>query len=270
MHHWFKGLCSHRKQYTYLLFQFVRREIVGRYRGSILGVVWSFIAPLIMLCIYTFVFGFVFKARWGGADSGTAEFALNLFAGILLHALLAECLTRSAGLMFENVNYIKRIVFPLPLIPLSVVGGAAFHFLIGFSVLLVGCIVWSDAGVPVTLLLLPLLIVPFLFLVSGIAFFISATGVYIRDLAQVTPLISAVLLFMAPIFYPLQVIPEIFRSWMYLNPLTYPVVEFRHILFEGLVPQWDYWLIYLVISILVLAGGFICFKRLKAGFADVV
>lgn len=266
---WLTGLNSCRGQYTYLLFQFVRREVVGRYRGSILGIFWSFVAPLIMLCIYTFVFSFVFKSRWGVGDAGIADFALNLFAGILLHAILAECLNRSAGLMRENANYIKKIVFPLPLIPLAIVGASAFHFLIGFSVLLIACLVWY-AHIPVTLLLMPLLIGPFLVLVAGISFFVSAIGVYVRDTAQVTPLISAVLLFMAPIFYPLQVLPEKFRNWMYFNPLTYPVVEFRRILFDGEVPRWDFWLLYVAISCLVLVGGFICFKRLKIGFSDVV
>ncbi len=269
MSNWLRGLGSHRKQYSYLLFQFSQREIVGRYRGSILGVVWSFISPLIMLGIYTFVFGFIFKSRWGADDSGTAGFALNLFAGILLHAILAECLNRASSLMLENVNYIKRIVFPLPLIPLSIVAASVFHFIIGLSVLLVGCLIWY-AQLSFTLLLLPALLLPFILLVSGVTFFIAAIGVYIRDTVQVMPLISTVLLFMAPIFYPLQVIPEAFRGWMYLNPLTYPVVEFRHILFDGALPRLDYWCIYMAISIVVLFAGFICFKKLKTGFADVI
>ncbi len=264
------GTCiKHKQQYSYLLIQLCRREVIGRYRGSFMGVLWSFFAPLLMLFIYTFVFSVVFKARWNIEQAGTADFAINLFVGILLHSLLAECLNRSTSLIQENVNYIKRVVFPLPLIPLSIVGASTFHFAVGLSVLMVACLIFYG-GIPVTALLLPFLLLPFLFFISGLAFFLSAIGVYIRDTVQVMPMVSTVLLFMAPVFYPMDVLPEDMRAWLYLNPLTYPLIESRNVLLYGGIPDWFQWSMYLCASVVSLFMGYWVFRRLRVGFADVV
>lgn len=257
------------KQHVFLIYQMSRREVLGRYRGSMMGLLWSFASPLVMLAVYTFVFGTVFRVRWQTGDGDTASFALNLFAGVLLHSFLAECLNRSPALIAENTGYVKKVVFPLWIIPVVLVLAALFHLLVGLLVLLVAAGVVQQqlhAGV----LLLPLLLLPFALLALGLSWFIAALGVYLRDLAQVLPVVSTMLLFLAPVLYPLEALPAGLREHLYLNPLTYVIGELRALVLGGAMPDWQALARFTGVALLVALLGWQVFRKAQPGFADVL
>ena len=190
------------KPRLFLLGQLVRRDLASRYRGSLLGGLWAFAVPLIMLGVYTFVFSVVFKVRWGGAEQGSQSgFALNLFVGIILHGLLAESLSRAPSVLLQHSSYVKKMIFPLWLLPVSVVISALVFTLINWLVLL-AAFVLLESMPPLTLLWLPLLLLPLVLFALGGAWLLAALGVYVRDIVQVIPLLMTILMFMAPIFYP--------------------------------------------------------------------
>lgn len=257
------------KNNFYLLSQLTRRDIATRYQGSAAGLLWAFFSPVLMLLVYTFVFGYVFKARWMGAESDRSFFALNLFAGMIVHGFLAECISRSPALLQQHSNFVKRIVFPLWLLPLVPLASALFHTCISFLVLflaysaIVQTLHWQ-------LLALPVLIVPFVLFLAGLGWMLSALGVYLRDLSQIIPIIVTVLMFMSPVFYPAEALPEKIRPLMYMNPLTPAIETLRGVLFEGRLPSLTGYSVALVISILFAALGLIIFNRLKVGFSDVL
>lgn len=253
----------------YLLAQLTRRDIASRYQGSAVGLLWAFLAPVLMLLVYTFVFGYVFKARWMGAETNTSFFALNLFAGMLVHGFLAECVTRSPTLMQQHTNFVKRIVFPLWLLPLVPLASALFHTAISFLVLFVAHTLIMQT-VHWQLLLLPLLILPFMFFLSGLVWMLSALGVFFKDLAQITPIVVTVLMFMSPVFYPAQALPEHLRPLMYMNPLTPAIETVRAVLFAGELPSLLGYGAYLLAGCAFALLGLLVFKRLKVGFADVL
>jgi lipopolysaccharide transport system permease protein len=183
-----------------LIWQLTKREVIGRYRGSFMGLVWSFVNPILMLVVYTFVFSVVFKARWGesGGTSKT-EFAIILFSGLITFNLFAECVNRAPGLILSNVNYVKKVVFPLEIMPWVTMGAALFHALISVAVLL-GFFLAFHHFVHWTVLLLPLVWLPFLLLTLGISWFLAATGVFLRDIGQIVGIVTTAMLFRSPSF----------------------------------------------------------------------
>jgi len=263
------ALYSAIKNNFYLLSQLTRRDIAARYQGSAVGLLWAFFAPVLMLLVYTFVFGYVFKARWMGAETDRTFFALNLFAGMIVHGFLAECVTRSPTLLQQHSNFVKRIVFPLWLLPLVPLASALFHTGVSFFVLFLAhlAIVQNPHW---QLLALPLLIVPFIFFLSGLVWMLSALGVYLRDLSQIIPILVTVLMFMSPVFYPAEALPEQIRPLMYMNPLTPAIETLRAVLFEGQLPSIAGYGIALFASFLFAALGLFIFNRLKVGFSDVL
>lgn len=257
------------RQYLFLLYQMSRREIVGRYRGSMMGLLWSFASPLVMLAVYTFVFSVVFRVRWQTGGDDNASFALNLFAGVIAHSFLGECMTRSPGVIAENTGYVKKVVFPLWMIPAVVVLAAMFHMFISLLVLLV-CSGLYQQQLHAAVLLLPLVLAPFVLLVLGITWFFAALGVYLRDLSQVLPVVSTMMLFLAPVLYPVEALPESLRQHLYLNPLTYVIGETRAIVLSGEMPHWVALSKFTVVALLVAAAGWKVFRRTQPGFADVL
>ena len=214
----------------------VRREVIGRYRGSTLGILWSFFNPICMLAVYVFVFSVVFKARWNvGSDSKT-EFALVLFAGLLVFNLFSECINRAPTLILSNVNYVKKVVFPLEILPWVVLGSASFHMLISLTVWMV--FYWIFFGLPqLTALLLPFVLLPVIFLTLGLSWMLASLGVYLRDVSQFIGIFTSVLMFMSPIFYPISSLPPEYQALFMLNPLT-PVIELaRDVLIWGKAPD---------------------------------
>jgi len=247
----------------------VIREVLGRYKGSIFGILWSFFNPVFMLIVYTFVFSVVFKTRWGSGGDSKTEFALILFAGLIIFNLFAECLNRSPGLILANVNYVKKVVFPLEILPLVSLGSALFHALIGLVVWLVAYCIFFGAP-HLTVLLFPLVILPLLFFILGISWVLASLGVYIRDVSQFVGMAVTVLMFLSPIFYPITAIPERYQFLIQLNPISPAIEQIRQVLFWGEVPNLDIWAIYLLASLTIALLGFAWFQKTRKGFADVV
>ena len=253
-----------------LTFQMTKREVLGRYRGSLLGLGWSLFHPLVMLTVYTFVFSVVFRARWPGmAETGTTDFALVLFVGMILHGIFAECVNRAPSLILSNVNYVKKVVFPLETLPWVAMGSAVFHGGISLAVL-VAALLLTHGMVPWTILLFPLILLPFVCMTMGTAWFLSSLGVYIRDIAQITGIVTTILLFMSPVFFPLSAVPTELQTWMKLNPLTFVIESGRHVLIFGQSLDWVGWAWYVVASLGFACGGFWWFQKTRKGFADVI
>ncbi|MGZ5069874.1 MAG: ABC transporter permease [Methylobacter sp.] len=257
-----------RKNYP-LILQMVRREIIGRYRGSFLGLLWSFVNPILMLTIYTFVFGFVFKARWGQDSMDKYEFALVLFTGLIAFNLFAECVSRAPGLILSNINFVKKVIFPLEILPWVALGSALFHAAISLAVLLIFLAVLGH-GFSWTMLWLPVVALPFLLLIMGLSWLLASLGVFIRDIGQIVSMTLTVLMFMSPIFYPLSSLPETVRCYLFLNPLTFIVEQVRNILLWGQQPNWEHLAIYSLTSIAVAWFGLLWFEKTRKGFADVL
>lgn len=252
-----------------LILALVRREVVGRYRGSIMGILWSFLNPLFMLAVYTFVFSFVFKARWSVDSSSKAEFALVLFAGLMVFNVFSECVVRAPSLVVANVNYVKKVVFPLEVLPWVSLGASLFHALVS---LLVWVIAYSFFfGMPhATVAFLPLVVAPLLLFIMGISWFLASLGVYLRDVSQFMGILTTTLLFVSPIFYPATALPEEYRKFLYMNPLTPEIEQVRDILFWGKMPDFSIVMLYFFVSALVAWLGFAWFQKTRKGFADVL
>lgn len=247
----------------------VKREVIGRYRGSLLGILWSFFNPLLMLAVYTFVFGVVFKSRWNVESDSKIEFALLLFAGLIVFNLFAECVNRSPVLILSNVNYVKKVVFPLEILPWVALGSAAFHAIISWSVWLAAYLIFF--GIPhATVLLLPLVMLPLIFLIIGLTWWLASLGVYLRDVSQFVGVFVTVLMFLSPIFYPASALPEWFRNFLIINPLTTVVEQVRDVMFWGKFPDWLMLAVSFLISIIIAWLGFAWFQKTRKGFADVI
>lgn len=253
-----------------LIVALTKREILGRYRGSIFGLAWSFFNPLLMLAIYTFFFSYVLKAKWGeGAVTSHADFAIILFSGLIVHGMFSECIVRAPALISDNVNFVKKVVFPLDIFPWVTLLAAFFHMLISLVVLVLMMMVFSEP-VPLTIFLLPLVLTPFLLITIGTTWFLAAMGVYVRDVGQMMSFVSSILLFLSPIFYPVASLPEGLQTIAFLNPLTLVVEQTRQISIFGQIPNFDGLALYAFISLFVAYGGFWFFQRLRKGFADVL
>lgn len=253
-----------------LIWQLLRRDIYSRYRGSVLGLLWSLGTPLIMLGIYTFVFQYVFKSRWNDtAGETTLSFAIVLFLGLTIHAVMGEILTKSPLLITGNQNFVKKIVFPLELLSWVTLFGAIFTFLISFGLLLIFILVELQR-IPLTAMLLPIIILPYLLLLLGLSWFLAALGVYLRDIQQITGTLATLLLFLSPIFYSVNILPENLQTLIFLNPLSYIVESARAVLIYGQLPDFVGLAIYSVVAVLVSASGYFFFRKVRPGFADVL
>ena len=247
----------------------VAREVLGRYRGSVLGVLWSLFNPILMLTVYTFVFSVVFKARWNAGSDSRTEYALALFVGLIAFNLVAECVNRSPGLILANANYVKKVIFPLEILPVVTLGAALFHALASLAVWLLFLLV--AVGPPHwTALWLPFVLLPLALFVLGISWMLASVGVYLRDVGHVVGLFTTALMFLSPIFYPASALPDSLRTLFQLNPLTPSIEMMRDVLLWGRNP-----------SLLLLAGetavgatvawaGFAWFQKTRKGFADVL
>lgn len=247
----------------------IKREVLGRYRGSVLGILWSFFNPLFMLAVYTFVFSVIFKARWSAGSDSKTEFALVLFAGMIVFNLFAECISRAPGLIVGNQNYVKKVVFPLEILPWVVLGAALFHGAISLGVWLIAYLIFF--GLPhATLVYFPLVLLPFWLLIMGLSWALASLGVYLRDVGQFIGLLITVLMFLSPIFFPASALPEAYRPLLYMNPLTPVVEQTRDVLFWGKAPDFAMLGIYLVATSLIAWLGFAWFQKTRKGFADVL
>ena len=262
-----KSLWSNRQ----LIVQMTKREVVGRYKGSAMGLAWSFFNPVFMLVVYTFVFSEIFKSRWGGvgADDSKTQFAVVLFVGMIVLNLFSEVLNRAPGLIVFNVNYVKKVVFPIEILPVIAMGAALFHTLISLCVLLVafalfnGYLHWTAVFAPFVLL-------PLVVLALGLSWVLASLGVFLRDVGQTIGLLTTVLMFLSPVFYPVTAVPERFRPFIQANPLTFIIEQAREVLIWGHLPDLAGLGIYTVAATAVAWVGYTWFQKTRKGFADVL
>lgn len=252
-----------------LLWDLVKRDFIGRYKGSMLGVVWSLFNPLFMLAIYTIVFSVAFKAKWGAGEESKVTFAIVLFSGIIIHNFFAECLNRAPTLITSHPNYVKKVVFPLEILPWMALLSAFLHFLVSFGVLLVFCLL-GGVAIQSGALLIPIVLIPLVLMMLGLSWIFASLGVYLRDLSQVMGMITTVALFLAPIFYPIEALPESYQALLVWNPITLPVIQLRDLLLWDKPMQWDKWAISLLVGASVCQIGYWWFQKSRRGFADVL
>ena len=253
-----------------LILQMTKRDVIGRYKGSVMGLLWSFANPILLLAMYTFVFSVVFKARWGaGAGDNRSEFAVLLFVGMIVHSLFAETLIRAPSLILSNVSYVKKIVFPLEILPVVAMGASAFHAMVSLLVL-VAALVLLYGSLHWTIVFLPLILLPLVLLSLGIAWALASLGVFLRDVAHPIGLLMTILLFASPVFYPISALPENIRPWLMLNPLTFIIEEARAVLIFGQLPHAQGLLLYSLISVAVAWLGYAWFQKTRKGFANVL
>lgn len=252
-----------------LLRALIAREVVGRYRGSVFGILWSFFNPVFMLLVYTFVFSVVFKARWQAHSDSRSEFAFVLFAGLIVFNVFAECVNRAPSLVLSHANYVKKVVFPLEVLPWVALGASLFHGLISLVVWLVAYTIFFGLP-PVTVVFFPLVMLPVVLFVMGLSWALASLGVFLRDVTQVIGIFTLAMMFLAPIFYPVTALPEEFRQILYWNPLTAPIEEMRAVLFWGRLPDFGGLMLYTAVSAAVAWLGFAWFQKTRQGFADVL
>jgi lipopolysaccharide transport system permease protein len=254
-----------------LIVQMTKREVVGRYKGSAIGLVWSFFNPVFMLLIYTIVFSEIFKSRWGGvgADDSKTQFAVVLFVGMIVLSLFSEVINRAPGLIISNVNYVKKVVFPLEILPIITIGAALFHCIISIGVLLAAFMLFNGY-LHWTVIFIPLVLLPMLILITGFAWMLASLGVFLRDVGQTIVLFTTVLMFLSPVFYPVTAVPERLRPFIMANPLTFIIEQAREVLIWGHLPNWLGLGIYTIAATVVAWAGYAWFQKTRKGFADVL
>ena len=260
-----------RKKKIELIFSLAKREILARYKGSILGLAWTFITPLIMLTVYSFVFGDILKVKWhaGEVNEKTGQFALLLFCGLIVFTLFSEVINKAPTIITSNVNYVKKVVFPLEILPIVSLLTAIFNFFVSFIVWLVAYVIFF--GMPhATIFLVPIALFPVAILLCGFSYLLSALGVFIRDVNQVTGLICTALMFLSPVFYPLSNLPDKYMFFAYINPLTIPIESIRSVAFYGNSIDLRMFEIYLPIAVLFNIFSYFLFKKTRKAFADVI
>ncbi len=253
-----------------LIYQMTKREITSRYRGSALGMLWSFINPLLMLIVYTFVFSVVFKAKWPGTvEESKSQFAIILFAGMIVHAFYCEVLNLSSNTIVGNSNYVKKVVFPLEVLTLITTFAALFNMFISTLVLFAINLILGDS-IHWTILLTPVVVLPLFILTIGSGWLVSALGVYIRDISQFMGVLTSLLLFLSPVFFSLNSLPAEFRGIIELNPLTFIIEQFRKVFIFGELPDFIGLIEYAFFSLIFTLISYKLFNKLRKGFADVI
>lgn len=247
----------------------VARNVEASFRGSFLGKLWTGLVPLLRLAVYTTVLGFILKVRWPGHHNTPLETALLYFVGLTFYDFFMESVSTAPGLMLDNVNFVKKVVFPLEILPFASLGASLVRLCVTSAIVLV--FFFAIRGIPpLAALSIPLVIAPFALLILGAVWFLSALGAYVRDLRQLMGVLALVMMYLSPIFFPLAMVPAKARPFFYANPLAFPIESTRAALFSG---QWPYWpglAAYAVIALLFAASGYRWFLRVKPGFADVV
>ena len=256
-------------RYGSLTKELAKREILGRYRGASFGLLWALISPFLMLMVYTLAFGYIMKSRWPGTSGSTMDFTLILFVGLIIHGFFAECLTRAPQLILSNANYVKRVVFPLHILPWSMSLSAIFHLSMNVVVLVL-MKVFLHGEIPATTLLLPVILLPLFILVLGVGWLVSALGVFLRDIGQVVGVLATAMLFLSSAIVPVQSLPENFRWVFQANPLTFIIDQARELVIWGRGPDWGYLAVYTACALIFSFASFVLFQKMRRGFADVL
>ncbi len=252
-----------------LIWQLARKDVIGRYKGSLFGLAWSFISPLFMLGIYTLFFTEIFHARWGDTDTGKGVYATTLFAGLIIHTVFAECVARGSQLVTDNANYVTKVIFPLEILPWVSSLTSLYHalaslvILAGFALIFNGHIAW-------TFVLFPVVFFPLLLIATAAGWLLASLGVYVRDVGQMTGLIVTALLYTAPVFFPLNMLSPKMQHLMHFNPLTFLIIQAREVLLWGKLPDWSGLAIYTLGAAVACWLSYAWFQRTRAGFIDVL
>jgi homopolymeric O-antigen transport system permease protein len=253
-------------QHRYLLGQLIKRDVLLRYRGAYFGLLWVFLNPLIMLCIFAFVFGYIFNSRWP-AHPGSIPYALNLYCGLIAFNIFSETVGRAPAAIRAYPNYVKKIIFPVEILPLVPLGAAFIHGLFNMTIL-VAALAWTG-HLNISLLLFPVLLLPLITVGMGLAWFLSAWGVFIKDMSQIVPIFVQMLMFLSPVFYPVSAVPELYRSFYSLNPLC-PIIEALRAALAGASIDWISWGIAFVIGLITFYLGHAFFNHSRDEFADAL
>lgn len=256
-------------EYRSLTFELTKRDILGRYRGASFGLLWSLISPFLMLMVYSFAFGFVMKSRWPQAAQGHAHYSIILFVGLIVHGFFAECLNRSPHLITGNANFVKRVIFPLEILPWPMAASALFHTFMNFLVFLVLHIA-LDHTVTWTIVLLPIVLLPLVIFTLGVSWLLASLGVYLRDIGQITGVLATAMLFLSTAMFPIDALPERYRWLLMVNPLSFIIDQARDVALWGRLPNWIGLGIYALCALLVFYVGYTAFRLTRRGFADVI
>lgn len=252
-----------------LIYQFARRDIEAKFRQSWLGMAWLLLAPMLMLAIYTLVFRHIFQVRWSPPNEGNLAFALRLYTGLVIFNFFAECINRAPHLMLEQPHLIKKVVFPLEILPWASVLSASVQLWLG-GVILMALHLLGLGALPISALTLPLVWLPLLPLCLGLSWLLASLGVFIRDIGQVVGLVMSALVFISPVFFPAEVLPRKVQEWIWLNPLAPIMTQTRQVLLQGQWPDWSGWITSLVACSVLAVIGAALFQRLREGFSDVL
>lgn len=261
----FRSLWHHRELYRRVLL----RDIQAAFRGSVLGLAWIVLIPLFLVTIYTFVFGAVLHSTWAGATRSPFEVPLIFFTGLAVFSFFMEVISRATNHIRENRTYVTKIIFPVDILCWVLVGTALFKLCVNLFLLLV-FLVFVTGQLPMGVILLPVLIVPFVLLTLGLAWILAAVGAFVRDLSHVLQALAPIIMFISPVFYSVQQVPEAFQAAYFLNPLTFMLESARNLLFFDAVFSARGFVIYLAASLVVFVAGYSFFQKLRPGFSDVI
>ncbi|MFZ3231121.1 MAG: ABC transporter permease [Pseudobdellovibrio sp.] len=254
-----------------LINQMIKREVVGRYKGSVMGLAWSLLNPILMLFVYTIVFSEIFKSRWNGSgqDTSKMQFALVLFVGLIILNLVSEVLNRAPNLIISNINYVKKVVFPIDILPVVSMGAALFHSIVSFLVLTISFVLFNGY-LNWTIIFLPLVLLPLIVMITGFAWILTSLGVFLRDVGQTVGILTTIMMFLSPVFYPISAVPEKLRPIIMLNPPTFIIEQAREVLIWGHIPDFLGLGIFMIVAVLVAWIGYVWFQKTRKGFADVL
>jgi lipopolysaccharide transport system permease protein len=251
-----------------LIKQLIKREMFARYQETHLGMVWAILEPLLMLTVYTVVFYLIFNRHWRSADESILEFAVILFSGLIVFNAFREVVNNSPKLILRNINYVKKVVFPLEILPVVSVFTTALRFIINIFLLLACLIIGFD--VHAQILYMPVVLFPYFIMLFGASMFLSSLGVYLRDIGQVMGMLVTAVLFLSAVFYPVSSVPENYRIFFYVNPVAFSIEQFREAVIWGQAPDWRWLLLYYPPGLLVGWMGIFWFQKTRKGFADVL
>jgi lipopolysaccharide transport system permease protein len=260
------GMAANFVRHRYLLAQLVKRDVLLRYRGAMFGVLWIFLSPLLMLLIFAFVFGQIFQAKWPAVHAGL-PFWLVLYSGLIAFNVFSETVTRAPTSVRSYPSYVKKIIFPVHILPVVPLGAALVHAAFNFLILL-AALAWTG-NFHVDLCLIPFLLAPLIMLALGLAWFLAAWGVFIKDMSQIVPIFMQMLLFLTPVFYPVDAVPAGLRPFYRHNPLG-AVIESARAVVSSQPVDWVSWTAALGIGLLGLAAGYVFFQHSREEFADAL
>ena len=252
-----------------LTLEMTKRDVLGRYREASFGLLWSLISPFLMLLIYTLAFGYIMKSRWPGTTGNIADYSMLLFIGLIVHGFFAECMNRAPSLIVGNPNLVKRIVFPLQVLPWMAVLSALFHAFANSLVFTLLNLAMRGEIAP-TLPLLPLVLLPLAVAALGVGWLLSSLSVFLRDIGQMTGVLATAMLFLSSAIVPVDALPAKYQLVFRLNPLTFIIDQAREVAFWGRMPDWYGLGLYLAGALLFAYAGYAVFQKLRPGFADVL